>query len=66
MTNATKGLSRNSPGYRMSVLQRAQAKLRATAQDSRDLELADAVDELHTELCSGSPPWTIPTTPRST
>ena len=34
----------------MSVLQRAQAKLRATAQDSRDLELADTVDELHTEL----------------
>ena len=34
----------------MWVLQRAQAKLRATAQDSRDLELADAVDELHTEL----------------
>ena len=34
----------------MSVLQRAQARLRATAQDSRDLGLADAVDELHTEL----------------
>ena len=34
----------------MSVLQRAQARLRATAQDSRSLELADAVDELHTEL----------------
>ena len=38
MTNATKGLSRRSLGYCMSVLQRAQAKLRATAQDSRDLE----------------------------
>ena len=50
MTNATKGLSRNSLGYRMSVLPRAQARLRATAQDSRDLELADAVDERHTEL----------------
>ena len=50
MTNATKGLSRPSLGYCMSVLQRAQAKLRATAQDSRDLELADAVDEPHTEL----------------
>ena len=50
MTNATKGLSRHSLGYCMSVLQRAQAKLRATAQDSRDLELADAVDEPHTEL----------------
>ena len=50
MTNATKGLSRNSLCYRMSVLQRAQARLRATAQDDEGLELADAVDELHTEL----------------
>ena len=50
MTNATKGLSRNSLCYRMSVLQRAQAKLQQTAQDDEGLELADAVDELHTEL----------------
>ena len=45
-----KGRSKDSLGYRMWVLQRAQAKLRETAQDPRDLELADAVDELHTEL----------------
>ena len=35
---------------RATELQRAQAKLRETAQDPRDLEMADAVDELHTEL----------------
>ena len=49
-SNITKGRSKDSLGYRMWVLQRAQAKLRETAQDPRDLELADAVDELHTEL----------------
>ena len=50
MANATKRCSKDSLGYRMWVLHRAQAKLRATAQDAEDLELADAVDELHTEL----------------
>ena len=42
--------SKNSLGYRMWVLQRAQAKLRQMARDGEDLELVDAVDELHTEL----------------
>ena len=42
--------SKDSLGYRTRVLQRAQAKLRQMAQDGEDLELADAVDELHTEL----------------
>ena len=51
MTTSTKGPSKDSLGYCMSVLQRAQAKLRATAQNAEDLELADAVDELHIE------PW---------
>ena len=46
----TKRYSKDSLGYRMWVLKRAQAKLRQTAQDDEDLELADAVDELHTEL----------------
>ena len=50
MTTRTKCLSKDSLGYRMWVLQRAQAKLRQMAQDDEDLELADAVDELHTEL----------------
>ena len=50
MTTRTKGLSKDSLGYRMWVLQRAQAKLRQMAQDDENLELADAVDELHTEL----------------
>ena len=63
-SNITKGRSKDSLGYRMWVLQRAQAKLRETAQDSRGLELADAVDELH--CGSGIPPWATSTTPRST
>lgn len=46
----TKRYSKDSLGYRMRVLQRAQAKLRIAAQDDDDLELADAVDEMHTEL----------------
>ena len=46
----TERYSKGSLGCRMWVLQRAQAKLRQVAQDAEELELADAVGELHTEL----------------
>ena len=50
MSDMTARYSKNSLGYRMWVLQRAQAKLRQMAQDDEEMELADAVDELHSEL----------------
>ena len=50
MSDMTARYSKNSLGCRMWVLQRAQAKLRQMAQDDEELEPADAVDELHSEL----------------
>jgi hypothetical protein len=61
----TNRYGKNSPGYRMWVLQRAQAKLRQMAQDGEELELATPTTNCTLGSGSGRPPWATPATPRS-